>query len=104
MFQLYKAARKAVALCQEALGMQEGESFEAAYNRIISQLAAIDQTLQSSPYHESAALAFPSQQQLEKLYQQAEFSANPRGASLEKSRILYQKIMEALAEYNKFLE
>ena len=104
LFQLYKAARKAVALCQEALGMQEGESFEAAYNRIISQLAAIDQTLRSSPYHESAALAFPSQQQLEKLYQQAELSANPRRASLEKSRILYQKIMEALAEYNKFLE
>ena len=104
LFQLYKAARKAVALCQEALGIQEGESFEAAYNRIISQLAAIDQTLRSSPYHESAALVFPSQQHLEKLYQQAELSANPRGASLEKSRILYQKIMEALAEYNKFLE
>ena len=41
---------------------------------------------------------------MEKLYQQTELSANPRRGSLEKSRMLYQKIMEALAEYNKFLE
>ncbi|MBO5690402.1 MAG: motility associated factor glycosyltransferase family protein [Spirochaetaceae bacterium] len=104
LFQLYKVARKAVGLCQETLVLQDGPSFEAAYSRIISQLTAIDQVLRSSPCYESAALAFPSQQQMEKLYQQADLSSNLQRGSLEKSRMLYQKIMEALAEYNRFLE
>ncbi|MBO7175411.1 MAG: hypothetical protein J6V57_06650, partial [Spirochaetaceae bacterium] len=104
LFQLYKAARKGLSLCQETLVLQDGPNFEAAFSRIISQLAAIDQAIRTSPYHESAALAFPSQQQLDMLYEQAGLSSNPQRATLEKSRILYQKIMEALAEYNKFLE
>lgn len=104
LFQLYKAARKGLSLCQETLVLQDGPNFEAAFSRIISQLAAIDQAIRTSPYHESAALAFPSQQQLDMLYEQAGLSSNPQRATLEKSRILYQRIMEALAEYNKFLE
>lgn len=104
LFQLYKAARKGLSLCQETLVLQDGPNFEAAFSRIISQLATIDQAIRTSPYHESAALAFPSQQQLDMLYEQAGLSSNPQRATLEKSRILYQRIMEALAEYNKFLE
>ena len=104
LFQLYKAARKGLSLCQETLVLQDGPNFEAAFSRIISQLATIDQAIRTSPYHESAALAFPSQQQLDMLYEQAGLSSNPQRATLEKSRILYQRIMEALAEYNKFLD
>ena len=104
LFQLYKAARKGLSLCQETLVLQDGPNFEAAFSRIISQLTTIDQAIRTSPYHESAALAFPSQQQLDMLYEQAGLSSNPQRATLEKSRILYQRIMEALAEYNKFLE
>lgn len=104
LLQLYKAAGKAVDLCQEALVLQDGDDFDVAYNKITSQLTAIDLVLRNSPCYESAVLAFPSQQQMEKLYQQAHLSSNPHRASLEKSRILYQKIMDALAGYNKFLD
>lgn len=104
LFQLYKAARKGLSLCQEVLVLQDGPSFDSAFSRIISQLATIDQAIRTSPYHESAALAFPSQKQLDLLYQQAGLSANPQRATLEKSRILYKKIMEALGEFSEFLD
>lgn len=104
LLQLYKAAGKAVGLCQEALVLLDGDDFDVAYNKITSQLTAIDLVLRNSPCYESAVLAFPSQQQMEKFYQQAHLSSNLQRASLEKSRMLYQKIMEALAAYNKFLE
>lgn len=104
LFQIYKAARKGLQLCQDALVLKEGAAFEAAFHQVISQLATIDQAIRTSPYHESAALAFPSQQKLEQLYLEAGLSANPSRATLEKSRVLYQQIMAALADYNEFME
>lgn len=104
LFQIYKAARKGLQLCQDALVLQDGAAFESAFHQVISQLATIDQAIRTSPYHESAALAFPSQQKLEQLYLEAGLSPHPGRATLEKSRILYQQIMVALADYNDFMD
>ena len=46
----------------------------------------------------------PTQKQLDRLYADTIFSQNPWRASLEKSLILYQKLLAALAEYNQFLD
>jgi len=104
LHQLYKTARRGMGLCRDTLVLQDGPTFEAAYGRVSSQLAAIDHSLLSSSFHDAASLAFPTQKQLEKLYADTSFSPNPWRASLEKSRILYQKLLAALAEYNQFLD
>lgn len=104
LYQLYKTARCGMGLCRDTLALQDGSTFESAYGRVSSQLAAVDHALLSSPFHDAASLAFPTQRQLEKLYADTSFSQNPWRASLEKSRILYQKLLAALAEYNQFLD
>lgn len=104
LHQLYKTARRGMGLCRDTLALQDGSTFESAYGRVSSQLAAVDHALLSSPFHDAASLAFPTQRQLEKLYADTSFSQNPWRASLEKSRILYQKLLAALAEYNQFLD
>lgn len=103
LLQMYKAARKGERLCQEALAQVEGRGFEQSYNRIIGHLAAIDQGIRTSPYHQAASLAFPSQQKLDELYEKSSLSPNLCRATLEKSRILYKKIMEGLSLYKEFL-
>lgn len=104
LHQLYKTARRGMGLCRDTLALQDGPTFEAAYGRVSSQLAAVDHSLLSSPFHDAASLAFPTQKQLEKLYADTSFSQNPWRASLEKSCILYQKLLAALAEYNQLLD
>lgn len=104
LHQLYKTARHGMGLCRDTLALQDGPTFEAAYSRVSSQLAAIDHSLLASPFHDAASLAFPTQKQLDRLYAETSFSPNPWRASLEKSRILYQKLLAALAEYNQFLD
>lgn len=103
-FQMYKAARRGRNLCHDTLALQEGPAFESAYGRISSQLATIDQALRTCSVRDAASLAFPTQKQLEGLYAEADLSHNPRRAALQKSRILYESLMTALADCNRFLE
>ena len=102
--QMYKAARRGRNLCHDTLALASGPAFESAYSRISSKLATIDQALRTCSVRDAASLAFPTQKQLEQLYAQADLSDNPRRASLQKSHILYESLMTALTDCNRFLE
>lgn len=75
---------------------KEGISGKIRAEYVSRKLSEVDEEIGSSRFKEIAALVFPSESRMEKIYEKEIKGANGEKLSLEKTMILYREIIKAL--------
>lgn len=88
-------SKKGIALCNDILC---GDSRAA---KRIGELDAIDQEIMGSDAKNIAALVFPTQRQLERLFAAQNFPQNPVQANAAKSKIIYTELAKSIEDFLK---
>ena len=88
-------AKKGIALCNDIL------CGDRRAQQRIGDLDKIDQQILQSDAKNVAALVFPSQRQLEKLFLAANIPQNPVQANAAKSKIIYTELKKSIEEFLK---
>ena len=88
-------AKKGIALCNDIL------CGDRRAQQRIGDLDKIDQQILQSDAKNVAALVFPSQRQLEKLFLAANIPQNPVQANAAKSKIIYTELTKSIEDFLK---
>lgn len=108
--ELEKTAKRGRSLCNNALKTTDTFSCQ----KILPELQKIDEKISGSSIKEITALVFPTERQLEKLFDSDDVLKNFQNSttrtqeselrtSIRKSQIIYQTLLEAISEYERFL-
>ncbi|MBQ0052263.1 MAG: motility associated factor glycosyltransferase family protein [Treponema sp.] len=95
--ELYLTAKKGLQVADEGIGSNLQSS------KYLSQLEEIDKKILVSSFKDIAALVFPTENQLNQLFENTVFSTNPVIASFQRSKIIYRQLMNSLGEYQEHL-
>ncbi len=88
-------SQKGIALCNDILcGDRRAE-------QRIGELDAIDKEILQSEAKNVAALVFPTQRQLEKIFSRASFPSSPIQANAAKSKIIYTELAKSIEDFLK---
>lgn len=88
-------SQKGIALCNDIL------CGDRRAQQKIGELDQIDKEILQSDAKNVAALFFPSQRQLERLFEAANFPQNPVQANAAKSRIIYTELAKSIEDFLK---
>lgn len=89
------AAKKGEALCNDIL------CGDTRAQRRISELDEIDKAILGSQEKNIAALVFPTERQLEKIFLAAKFPQEPLLANAARSKIIYSELSKSIEEFLK---
>ncbi len=98
---LHQTARTGAKLCDEALDGSMRLKKGVAY--YCQALEAVDAAILTSELKEIAALVFPTERQLDALYEKEDFSQNPVLSSFEHSKIIYRELKNSIKSYLQYL-
>ena len=101
MESLYRTARRAAAICDEALDSQARAKKGTA--GFISALEALDGQILHNELKDIAALVFPTDRQLQAIYSRQVFSDDPAASSFQHSRIIYRELQKSISAYLRLL-
>lgn len=96
LMKLQDAAKRGKSICRDAAK----NTTDRAFQKTFMQLAKIDAEISKSDTKEIAALVFPTEKQLEKLFAEdtvlASFKNNPHREAVRKSEIIYNRLYDTV--------
>ncbi|MBO7123943.1 MAG: motility associated factor glycosyltransferase family protein [Treponema sp.] len=95
LLKINSLSQKGIALCNDIL------CGDRRAQQRIGELDKIDQEIMQSDAKNVAALVFPSQRQLERLFEAANFPQNPVQANAAKSKIIYTELTKSIEDFLK---
>ncbi|MBR5097239.1 MAG: hypothetical protein IK094_09070, partial [Treponema sp.] len=95
LLKINSLSQKGIVLCNDIL------CGDRRAQQRIGELDQIDQEILQSEAKNVAALVFPSQRQLERLFEAANFPQNPVQANAAKSRIIYTELSKSIEDFLK---
>ena len=103
LINLEKNANIGLNICVEMLKNTGSEYFSKNMKSAIIQLEQIDKAVLSSDISEIASFVFPSEKQLEKLYEDENIDFNSNSSIFDKSKIIYKELISSVKIYLKLL-
>ena len=100
---LQRKANIGLNICDEMLKKIGSDYFTKNMEAAINQLEQIDRTIVSSDISEIASFVFPSEKQLEKLYEDENIDCNSNSSIFIKSKIIYRELISSVKIYLKLL-
>ena len=88
-------AQKGLALCNDIL------CGDTRAQKRVGELDAIDKEILQSDAKNVAALVFPTQRQLQKIFERAQFPQDPLKNAAAKSKIVYAELLKSIEEFLK---
>ncbi len=98
---MYALAEAGERLCRSALDCRSEAEFAARYAGVSASLSELDKKIVSSSIAEAASLVFPTEERLERVFADSALPAEPMRESLEKSRVIYRLVREAVRGYQR---
>ena len=96
LLELYTTAKKGLRLAEDGIKSQNPQKF-------LTELEKIDSKILKSEYKEIVSLVFPTEKRLNALIKNLPPINNEIKSSLQKSRLIYNEIMEGITLYQKYL-
>ena len=90
-----KLSQQALALCNDIL------CGDTRAQKRIGELDIIDKQILQSQEKDVAALVFPTQRQLDKLFEQTQFPQDPMQNAAAKSKVVYSLLLKSIEEFLK---
>lgn len=100
--ELYEHAKKGYFLCDKILSEPAAKAESFARTKF-EELEKIDNFIMNSSAKNVAALVFPTQRQLDELLAQEHTYTSTILNSIQKSRIIYSQLKNAIMQYQKYL-
>ena len=94
---LYECAKKGIATAENAMKDRLGQK------NYLSQLEKIDSEIMASECKDIASLVFPTENQLDKIFSEFQFSSDKTISSFQHSKIIYRELQAGIVKYRKFL-
>ncbi len=96
--ELYLLAKKGANLSGKAISSQNLKQ-----KKFSEELEKIDLAILNSQFKDLAALVFPTESQLGKIYEKTVFSPNKLAATFQRSKIIYSELEKSIENYRKNL-
>lgn len=100
--ELYSIAKSGFSYCQEILEQPPLVAEKLAQQKF-DEFQKIDNQILNSKVKDVASLVFPVQEQLDELYKNLSDFQEPTLKLIAQSRIIYQQIMKAILQFQKYL-
>ena len=104
--ELYLLAKKGANISDKAIAKQIGYSVSKKFGNqknFSLELEKIDSAILNSQFKDLAALVFPTESQLSKIYEKTAFSPNKLAATFQRSKIIYSELEKSIKNYLKNL-
>ncbi|MDY2843198.1 MAG: 6-hydroxymethylpterin diphosphokinase MptE-like protein [Treponema sp.] len=104
--ELYLLAKKGANISDKAIAKQIGYSVSKKFGNqknFSLELEKIDSAILNSQFKDLAALVFPTESQLSKIYEKTAFSPNKLVATFQRSKIIYSELEKSIKNYLKNL-
>ncbi len=95
---MYQTARKGIDIAQKAITDRTKNP-----QTFINELNKIDEKILHSDFKDIAALVFPTERQLNKIFEDTVFSQDSFTAIFQRSKIIYMQLMNSIRNYQKKL-
>ncbi len=104
--ELHILAKKGIDISDKAISKQTGNyagNYAGNQENYSKELEKIDSAILCSEFKDLAALVFPTEDQLSKIYEKTVLSADKLTATFQRSKIIYNELEKSIKNYRKNL-